>query len=103
MIEYTIDDETREMVEAALNCMMVVADAQINEDAADALVLIADTLADRFGVEKIDQEVHDGVDENGDPVTVIREVRRQPKFKLSDYWRDDDDEDDEPKGPAVSE
>ena len=63
-----VDDDIKEMIEAALNCMMVVADAQISDESAEALVSIADAIAEEFGIEKINTEVVDGTDENGDPV-----------------------------------
>ena len=87
--------QVKEMIEAALNCMTVVADAQINDESAEALYMIADALAEEFGIERIQEEVTDGVDQDGNPVTVIREVGHSPKFKLSDYWREQDDEEQE--------
>ena len=84
-----VDDDVKEMIEAALNCMMVVADAQISDESAEALVSIADAIAEEFGIEKINTEVVDGKDENGDPVQVIREKRTPPQFRIIDGSKPD--------------
>jgi hypothetical protein len=84
-----VDDDVKEMIEAALNCMMVVADAQISDESAEALVSIADAIAEEFGIEKINTEVVDGTDENGDPVQVIREKRTPPQFRIIDGSKPD--------------
>lgn len=84
-----VSDDIKEMIEAALNCMMVVADAQISDESAEALVSIADALAEEFGIEKINTEVVDGTDENGDPVQVIREIKRPPQFRIIDGSKPD--------------
>jgi hypothetical protein len=89
---YEIDTDTMELLEAALNCMVTVADAQINEEAADALMLLADELADRFGIAKIDTEVIEGTDELGREVTIIREVKPEPTrpvFRIIDGSKPD--------------
>jgi hypothetical protein len=84
-----VDDDVKEMIEASLNCMMVVADAQISDESAEALVSIADAIAEEFGIEKINTEVVDGTDENGDPVQVIREKRTPPQFRIIDGSKPD--------------
>ena len=84
-----LDDETREYLEAALNCMMVVADAQIDDESAEALVSIADALAEKFGIEKINTEIVDGFDSDGNPVQVIREKPTPPKFRIIDGSKSD--------------
>jgi len=55
---YTLDKETHELVEAALNCLVSLADAQIDETSRDGLLAITDTLADTFGVDRVSVEVH---------------------------------------------
>jgi hypothetical protein len=64
---YMVDDDTRDLIEAALNCMISLSEAQVNPDSAEGILGIADSLAIRFGISRIEveQEVHteDGVDE----------------------------------------
>jgi len=64
---YTVDEETRSIIEAALNCMVSLSEAQISEEAAQSVLALADDLAIRFNINRIEveQEVHteDGVDE----------------------------------------
>jgi hypothetical protein len=64
---YLVDEETRDLIEAALNCMVSLSEAQISEESAQGILGIADSLAIRFGINRIEveQEVHseDGVDE----------------------------------------
>lgn len=84
-----VDDDVKEMIEAALNCMMVVADAQLSDESAQALQSIADALAEEFDIEKINTEVVEGTDENGDTVQVIREVKRPPQFRIIDGSKPD--------------
>jgi hypothetical protein len=47
---YILDDETTLLIESALNCMITLADAQIDEAGKESLELIADELAARFGI-----------------------------------------------------
>lgn len=64
--EYEVDAETRSLIEVALNCLVSLSEAQINEEAAESLVAIADNLAARFGIGRLDSEVHttdDGTEE----------------------------------------
>jgi len=92
MMQVEITDELKEMIEAALNCMMVVADAQINDESAEALEMIAEAIAEEFGIERINTEVLAGKDEDGNDVTVIRDVQPKPKFRIIDGSKPDDDE-----------
>ena len=91
MMQVEITDDLKEMIEAALNCMMVVADAQINDESAEALEMIAEALALEFGIERIDTEVLAGKDEYGNDVTVIRDVQPKPKFRIIDGSKPDDE------------
>lgn len=47
---YTLDLDTQELVEVALNCMVQLSSAQIDEEAAENLLLIADEIALRFNI-----------------------------------------------------
>lgn len=64
---YNVDEQTRDLIEAALNCMISLSEAQISEESAEGILGIADSLAIRFGISRIEveSEVHteDGVDE----------------------------------------
>ena len=64
---YVVDEETIGLIEAVLNCMVSLSEAQISEDAAQSILALADDLALRFNINRIEveQEVHtaDGVDE----------------------------------------
>jgi hypothetical protein len=57
---YNVDEQTRDLIEAALNCMISLSEAQINEESAEGILGIADSLAVRFGIARIEveQEVH---------------------------------------------
>lgn len=57
-IFYAVDEQTRSLIEVVCNCLVSLADAQVNEDAADGIIAIADTLADRFGVDRLDSETY---------------------------------------------
>ena len=61
---YLLDTDTTALIESALNCMITLADAQIDETSKDNLELIADELAARFGINsyKIVETVHTGDD-----------------------------------------
>jgi len=54
--QYELDDETQSLVEVALNCLMTLADAQLDEDARLNLVTIGDALADAFGIVPLELE-----------------------------------------------
>ena len=54
--KYELDDETQSLIEVALNCLMTLADAQLDEDARLNLVTIGDALADAFGVVQLELE-----------------------------------------------
>jgi len=61
---YILDDDTTALIESALNCMITLADAQIDETSKDNLELIADEIANRFGINsyKVVETVHTGDD-----------------------------------------
>ena len=88
---YMVDEETRDLIEAALNCMISLSEAQVNEESAEGILSIADSLAVRFGISRIEveSEVHteDGVDE----------VIYKPRDSIFKSRLLDDDEDSEAK------
>lgn len=85
---YSVDDETRDLIEAALNCMISLSEAQINPEAAEGILTIADSLAVRFGIARIEveQEVHST--EEGD------ELIYRPRDSIFKSRLLDDDEED---------
>ena len=83
---YIVDDETRSIIEAALNCLVTLADTQILEEGADAILGIADAIADRFGIQTVELEDVSHTTDEGD------EIIYKPKSGL---FNDDNDEDNE--------
>ena len=51
---YELDDETLSLIEVALNCLVQLSEAQIEDSAAENLVLIADEIAARFNITRTD-------------------------------------------------
>tara|TARA_B110000305_G_C18833231_1_gene356719 strand:+ start:164 stop:508 length:345 start_codon:yes stop_codon:yes gene_type:complete len=79
---YRVDDETRQMIEAALNMVSQTATLQVSEDGAEGLQSLADEIAHRF---YIDYDIINVVDERAgdtedDPstLTVYRSRPRTP-------------------------
>ena len=103
---YDIDEETRELLEAALNMVAQTATLQIHEDSALGLLEICDSIAERFGIDSHEIAVKDQTPnyEGGDSsITVFRTPRNsnsrdKPKFKVIDGDKlnrttpDDDDQ-----------
>ena len=105
---YEVDQETRELLEAALNMVSQTATLQIHEDSALGLLEICDSLAERFGIDSHEISVKDETPnyEGGDSsITVYRTQRpansnetSKPKFKVIDGDKlnrttpDDDDQ-----------
>ena len=79
---YIVDDETRSIIEAALNCLVTLADTQILEEGADAILGIADAIADRFGIQTVELEDVSHTTDDGD------EIIYKPKSGL---FNDNDD------------
>lgn len=105
---YDIDEETRELLEAALNMVAQTATLQIHEDSALGLLEICDSIAERFGIESHEISVKDetpNYDKGDASITVYRTARTpantngtdKPKFrvidgdKLNKELPDDDD------------
>ena len=86
---YIVDDATEELLMTALNCMVTLADAQIDPMSGDALIAIADEIAERFAIDRFEvvETVH--TDDNGD-----EEIIYSPKGGSVMPDLDDDDNDD---------
>ena len=56
-----IDDDTLQLIEVALNCMMQLSDVQMDESARENVVMIADEIAARFAISAmhVEEEVTD--------------------------------------------
>ena len=65
---YNVDEQTRDLIEAALNCMISLSEAQINEESAEGILGIADSLAVRFGIARIEVESEVHTTDDGDEV-----------------------------------
>ena len=57
---YEVDSETRSLIAVACELIIQLADAQVDDTASENLVVIADELADRFGIQhmEVEQETH---------------------------------------------
>lgn len=53
---YSVDEDTLELLEAALNCLVTLSESQLDETAAMGLIGIADALADRFNINRHELE-----------------------------------------------
>lgn len=71
---YAVDEETRLLIETACNCMVSLAEAQVNEEAAHNIISIADALAARFGLNALELEEQIHIDDEG-----AQEVIYSPK------------------------
>ena len=92
MKKYELDPDTQDLVEVALNCLVSLADAQVQEESRIGLIAIAEQLADTFGIDRMEVEVHEGDDGE--------EIIYRPPSDLFGSKEDDDDEldSDEPRG-----
>ena len=84
---YIVDDATEELLMTALNCMVTLADAQIDPMSGDALIAIADEIAERFAIDRFEVEETIHTDDNGD-----EEIIYSPKGGSVMPDRDDDEE-----------
>ncbi len=87
---YIVDRSTEELIHAALNAMVCVSDCQVDAASAEAMLLLADELALRFGIDRFEvvETVH--TYDNGD-----EEIIYTPKS--GSIIPDEDEEDtDEP-------
>ena len=83
-----IDEETRALLEAALNCLVSLSQAQVSEESEQSILAIADSIAVRFAITRIEveQEIHPTDD--GDEEVIYR-----PKDSIFKSRLLDDDED----------
>jgi hypothetical protein len=58
IIVYSLDEDTHNLIEIACNCLVTLSEAQINEESAANLIAIADSLAERFSIGRLAQEIH---------------------------------------------
>lgn len=58
IIVYSLDADTHSLIEIACNCLITLSEAQMTEEAADSLIAIADALAERFSIGRLEQEIH---------------------------------------------
>lgn len=86
---YDVDEETRSLIETALNCMVTLAEAQITEESKLGLLAITEALAQRFAINAVElvEEIHST--EEGE------EIIYKPKGGIFQ----DTDEADTPKTP----
>ena len=84
---YLVDDETRSLIEVALNCMMQLSDAQVDETSAENLISIADSIAMRFNIDKTDVEETYHTTDDGE-----EEIIYKPRGGLFNEEQDDEDE-----------
>ena len=52
--KYDLDNDTQDLIEVALNCMVQLSSAQLDDTAAENLILIADEIALRFNITRTD-------------------------------------------------
>ena len=88
---YIVDDATEELLMTALNCMVTLADAQIDPISGEALIAIADEIAERFAIDRFEVEETVHTDDNGD-----EEIIYSPKGGSIMPDLDDDDDDETP-------
>lgn len=65
---YDVDEDTRLLIETACNCIVTLAEAQLQEESKIGLLAIADNLAQRFAIDAIELEEHHHVSEDGEEV-----------------------------------
>jgi hypothetical protein len=85
---YIVDDATEELLMTALNCMVTLADAQIDPMSGDALIAIADEIAERFAIDRFEVEETVHTDDNGE-----EEIIYSPKGGSIMPDLDDDNDD----------
>jgi len=98
---YEVDEETQNLLEVALNMMAQTATLQINEESANGLLDICDSIAERFGIDSHEIAVKDDTPDYADgdsSITVFRTPRpananknKRPKFTVVVNNTDDDD------------
>ena len=74
-IRYTIDTDTRELIEAVLNNSETLADCQWDADSADDIRLLNRELGERFGIEYHTINIEESEDGDGNLTLTIKEQR----------------------------
>jgi len=74
-IRYTIDDDTRQLIEAVLNNSETLADCQWDADSADDIRLLNRELGERFGIEYHTINIEESEDGDGNLTLTIKEQR----------------------------
>ena len=96
---YVIDDETADLLASAIGIVQMTAGMQLDEDARENLLVIADAIQERFAIEQSSMVVEEHVIVN--PDTGEEEVLYKPKGgvfgdePLEDPQDDDEQADDE--------
>jgi len=90
IIIYSLDQETHDLIEIACNCLVTLAEAQVNEEAAQGLTVIAERLAERFSIARLDQEIHKN--EDGEEELIFRPGQSLFPEAEDDSEADDSDE-----------
>ena len=86
---YRVDEETRQLIEAAINMVSQTATLQLDDSAADGLVGLCDEIAHRFYIEAevLDVvETGSSVTDETPTITVYRSrpPESRPKFRVID-------------------
>jgi hypothetical protein len=79
-LKYTIDDDTRSLLEEVLQLAQRMVDLQYNDDVADDLQLILNETADRFGITTTELILED----NGQGTVTITVKSEEPTQSLPD-------------------
>lgn len=58
LLVYNLDPHTQDLIEIACNCLITLSEAQLSDESSEALRVIADTLAERFNISRLAQELH---------------------------------------------
>ena len=82
-MKYTIDEETRELVEALIHLAQIAAQAQIDEDAQDDAYSLMNAVADTFGIERHEVTIDETEHEDGSLTLHIRTDEVKPKPTLT--------------------
>jgi predicted nuclease with TOPRIM domain len=83
---YIVDDDTEALIATVVGVIRMAAMVQVSEDARENLEIIAEALADRFGIEEsmvVEEQIHN------DPETGEEEIIYKPKGGL---FQDDDED-----------
>lgn len=65
---YDVDDETRDIIQVACGLISNLAAVQLDEQARENLLTIADSLAERFAIDSIELEEQIHVGEDGEEI-----------------------------------